>query len=403
MHQWRQWAARDISLAVFFVVTSCVAIGLSLWRQTPRQPHMDKRMQLCRPGAWGHLRYVDLLVEPSAETVNVTAIPTNATSWYVEALSPLVLKQRLLGCGLSEELAVALQKNASPATNGTGFFLKPTDAFVIGLAPSDRANLYGLLAGHTQNVAHAVPFRFDLNTQTDWFEGTQLGPDVETLLRKLVYREGNMHLFSDLPLVLSQYPDHALYARLFRALSREATLKVELHVAPDERAKDLAHYWGWPDRERAVIARIKTAQGLAPHTVPLEALLPPFVSERLNHYPSADDPGFSSCHYTAMNFFSQQPDQRFTNLTAVAKTLQQEYLEVPNREYQLGDIILILKKGEGIVHSCNYLAADLVFTKNGGSLVRPWRVARLDDLVAFFSYPKPVTVRVMRRRDLLKY
>jgi hypothetical protein len=404
MRLWRQRGVPDIWLATIFLLVCGVGAGVALWKLAPRQLRVDKLQPSCAPGPWGLLCYKDIVIEPPEGSIHVTALPTNATSWYLEALSPLVLKQRLLGCGLSEELAVTLQKSAVPATNSSGFLLMPPDDFVMCLAPIDRANLYGLLAVHTQNVAHTVPFRFELNTQKDWFDSLQLAPEIEALLRRLVYREGNMYLFSDLPLVLRRHPDRALYARLFRALSREVTMDVELHVTPSESAKDLAHYWGWPDREAEVATRIKTAQGVGPpHTVPLKDLLPAFPRERLNLYPSADDPSFSGCHYTTLNFFSQQPDLRFTSLTEVSLTLQRDYLEVPGKEYQLGDVILFMKKGEGVIHSCNYLAANLVFTKNGGSLIRPWRVARLDDLVGFYSYPKPVTLRVMRRRDLLKY
>jgi hypothetical protein len=401
---WQHHHGRQGPWLVLAVALLCsAAVGALLWKLMPRPPRADPLFRSCLSGAWGSLRYQEKLIEPPDRSVNVIALPTNAISWYLDALSLQVLKQRLRGCGLAEELAVALQKTAMPAPDGAGYLLKPADEFVIGLRAGDRSLLYGLLATHTQNVAHTVPFRFELNTQKDWFEGTHLTPEVESLLRKLVYREGNMHLFSDLPLVLRHHPDQSLYARLFRALSREVTLTVELCVTPEENVRELAHYWGWPDREAAVAERLQAAQSKPGRQVaPLEDLLPPFARQRLHQYPAAGDPGFSSCHYTAMNFFSTQPDLRFTNLTEVSQSLLRDYLEVPRREYQLGDVILFDKKGVGIVHSCNYLAADLVFTKDGGSLIRPWRVARLGDLVDFYSYPKPVTLRFMRRRDLLK-
>jgi hypothetical protein len=195
-----------------------------------------------------------------------------------------------------------------------------------------------------------------------------------------------------------------VYASLFRALSREATVLACLRVGPDDRLKGLANYWGWPDREESVFTLLKTAQlASGGADVPLALLLPPFVRDRLGQYPTSADPEFSSCHYTCLNFFSTQPDLRFTNLAEVARSLRQDYLEVTDPAYQLGDIILFEKKGEGVVHTCNYIADKLVFTKNGGSLVRPWLLAQLDDLVGFYSYPKPVTLKVLRRRDLLKH
>ena len=358
----------------------------------------------CVSGPWGHVRYLDSISEAPESCLKVASLPTNATSWFVDVLSPLALKQKLRGCNLSEEQLAVLQHCAAPATNGPGFCLQPPDTFIIGLAPRERASLYSLLACYTQNVAHAVPFRFDLETQQDWFEGARLEAGVETLVRQLVYCQGNLRLFSDLPLVMRRYPDPAVYANLFRALSREATVLAGLRIGPDDPLKELAYYWGWPDREEPVLTLLKTAQRAGPGAdVPLALLLPPFVRDRLGQYPSSADPEFSGCHYTCMNFFSAQPDLRFTNLAEVARALQQDYLEVADPEYQLGDVILFEKKGEGVVHACNYIADRLVFTKNGGSLVRPWLLARLDDLVNFYSYPKPVTLKVMRRRDLIKH
>jgi len=358
----------------------------------------------CVSGPWGHVRYLDSIIEAPAAYIKVASVPTGATSWFIDGLSPLALKQKLRACNLSEEQQAVLQNYAAPAPNGGGFMLQPPDDFIIGLAPRDRASLYSLLACSTQNIAQVVPFRFDLETKKDWFEGAHLDPGVEALVRQLVYRQNNMQLFSDLPLVLRRYPDPAVYASLFRALSREATVLAYLRIGPDDRLNDLAYYWGWPDRVEAVLTLLQTAQFAGRATdVSLALLLPPFVRDHLGQYPCAADPEFTSGHFTCMNFFSAQPDLRFTNLAEVARSLKQDYLEVTDPEYQLGDVILLEKKGEGVVHTCNYIADDLVFTKNGGSLVRPWLLVRLEDLVSFYSYPKPVTVRVLRRRDLIKH
>ena len=371
---------------------------------TRRALQSGDRAHPCISGPWGHVRYLDSIIEAPAGYLKVASLPTNATSWFVDVLSPLALKQKLRGCNLPEEQLAVLQQCAAPAPQGAGYLLHPPDDFVIGLAPRDRASLYSLLACYTQNVAQVVPFRFDLAADKDWFEGAQLGAGVETLVRQLVYRQNNMGLFSDLSLVMRRHADPAVYASLYRALSREATVLACLRIGPDDRLQDLASYWGWPDREESVLTLLKTAQLASKATdVPLALLLPPFVRDRLGQYPTSADPDFSSCHFTCLNFFSTQPDLRFTNLAEVVRSLQQDYLEVTDVEYQLGDVVLLERKGEGVVHTCNYIADRLVFTKNGGSLVRPWMLARLDDLVSFYSYPKQVTLKFMRRRDLIRH
>ena len=355
-------------------------------------------------GPWGHLRYVDTLIEAPESTIRVASVPTNGTLWFLDVLSPLAIKHKLRNCNLTEAQIATLQQCATPATSGAGYLIQPPDDFVLNLTAPDRASLYGLLACYTQNIAHTTPFRFDFNSSKDWFEGAHLEPGVETLVRQLVYRQNNMRFFSDLPLVMRRYPDPTIYSTLFRALSREATVLAYVRLRPDDNLKELAYYWGWPDRQESVLTLLKSAQRAGPNTdVPVALLLPPFARDRLGQYPSTADPEFTSCHYTCMNFFSAQPDPRFANLAEVARALRQDYLEVTDSERQLGDIILFERKSEGIIHTCNYVADNLVFTKNGGSLVRPWLLARLDDLVNFYSYPNPVTLKVMRRRDLIKH
>jgi hypothetical protein len=51
------------------------------------------------------------------------------------------------------------------------------------------------------------------------------------------------------------------------------------------------------------------------------------------------------------------------------------------------------------VHSCVYLAADLVFTKNGQAPTVPWTLSTLADLLAFYPAHPPLDVRIFRRNQ----
>ena len=110
----------------------------------------------------------------------------------------------------------------------------------------------------------------------------------------------------------------------------------------------------------------------------------------------------TTCHYSALNFLNDPPDLRFTNLTEVVRSWHEDFVEVTD-DFRLGDVVLLLKKGGDVVHSCNYVADRIVFSKNGGSLAQPWVLTHLDNLVRFYSYPDPVSLKVMRRRDHIWY
>jgi len=207
-------------------------------------------------------------------------------------------------------------------------------------------------------------------------------------------------MFSDLDFVLERYPSVAVYSNLFCTMSRESTLVARVRVLPGDDVDALAHYWGYPHREDEVRTLMKTLQGTdACRDVPVSMLLPGFARDRIYRYWHEGDPAFADCHYTAMNFLNEKADGRFTNTTEVAKVMMNDYVEVM-QDFRLGDLILLMKNEKGVVHSCNYVADGIVFTRNGGSVEEPWLLTKLDSLVDYYSYPDPVHVKILRRRDL---
>ena len=355
------------------------------------------------PGPWGEVHYIDSFIEMPESLVKATTVPNEPTRWFVEAVSPLNLKLALQACELPTQQITRLLDTAVPLDNGAGYVLQPPDELVLGLGADERARLYYWLASFPQNMAYAGPYRFDASTPKDWLEDSCLPPDVIDLVRPLIYRHGELWLFSDLNLVLRHYPDPKIYARMFRVLSRVAILLAHVRVRPDDKAGALANYWGWPDRVDAVRVRIKAFQATGSiQNVPMGLLLPYFARDRLYRFQNKEDPETATCHYSAMNFFNDAPDLRFTNTIEIIRSLKEDYVEV-REAFQLGDIVQFMQNGSNVVHSCNYVADNIVFTKNGGMMVQPWVLTKLDDLAAFYSYPKPITVRVMRRKDCLKH
>ena len=385
-------------LCVLFLVLGATGGWLAAQRLI-----LSDATQRCAAGPWGELHYLDSFIEAPKSLINATSVPHERTLWFVAAVSPLNLKLTLRSCELNELQVSNLLATAVTDGKGDGYILQPSDEFVIDLKSDERSKLYGFLASFTQNVMYAEPYRFEANTSREWLENSHLEPKVVDLVQKLIYREGGLWLFSDLNLVLRHYPDPQIYAKLFRVLSREATLLAYVQVRSDDNADDLAQYWGWPDRVDAVRIRIKASQATrSTQNVSLAMLLPYFARDRLLRYHNKEDPEFASCHYSAMNFFNDPPDLRFTNATEIVRSLQLDYVEV-KEDLQLGDIVQLLQKDGTVVHSCNYVADRLVFSKNGGSLVQPWVLTKLDDLVEFYSYPKSVKLRFMRRHDLIKH
>ena len=121
-------------------------------------------------------------------------------------------------------------------------------------------------------------------------------------------------------------------------------------------------------------------------------LLPPVARELLNVYHLASAEGAAaSCYWTALNFPSEQPESRLlvnprTTGDQEAETWRrlQEFTPL-EKASELGDIIAYRRKSDGrILHVCSYVAADIVFTKNGFGYSAPWCLMRLPDVDALY-------------------
>jgi hypothetical protein len=61
-------------------------------------------------------------------------------------------------------------------------------------------------------------------------------------------------------------------------------------------------------------------------------------------------------------------------------------------------VVFILDGASGnAIHSCVYLADDLVFTKNGRSPTQPWVVMKVDDVVTYYGMFYSTQVACYRR------
>ena len=110
----------------------------------------------------------------------------------------------------------------------------------------------------------------------------------------------------------------------------------------------------------------------------------------LNTFPETVARERTNCYWTSFNFFARQPDNRFLSSALAGPNGQQLILEELRRAYhpvdppyQFGDIVCYMDTrpdGYGIIHMMNYIADDVVLTKNGLSALAPTVFMRLSDV-----------------------
>ena len=49
----------------------------------------------------------------------------------------------------------------------------------------------------------------------------------------------------------------------------------------------------------------------------------------------------------------------------------------------------LTKPGGEIVHSCVFIADEIAYTKNGASVLAPWALMTLSDVIEFYSWDLP--------------
>jgi hypothetical protein len=350
--------------------------------------------------ACGELIVRDIEVERPEEYLASEVGVNQPGQWVFEEPSVEKVRSLMLACGLTEQQAgrALAPERVTSAANRT--VIKPDEELLLSLSREARAKLYAALGRWPANHYMEFPFCFRGQTIDTLFENSNLDDTVINKLKKLLYPRNNAECFSDLEVVLRGLPSDRERLWLLKALSRQRALLVRVRVRPTTDIDKVLGYW-----DRGV--QIKDARPLLESlhrlpeggTISLMYLLPRFARERLYTFPMPPKPGDPAmdCHWSTMNFFSEQPDNRFSNPAYTVDFLKANYYKIAKAN-AYGDVLFVLNKDGNAIHSAVYLADDIVFTKNGNNYEQPWMLVRIKDLLATYS-SDPVQVAAYRRNN----
>ncbi len=355
------------------------------------------------PGPWGRIRSTRILIEPPADFIPTYFSTPQPLRWTFPGFTPAQLDSLWDQARLSSEQRAALSGPAHCAVEPAGIVVAPPASLVLGLSPEARAIIYAVLARFPQNIPQREPFRSRVEMVDEWLDGEAIPPAVVALTRRLLYRRETNFLLSDHDLVLPHFNSSSDRVAYIKTLARKSALLAELVIprASAAEIEPISRYWSHGRRTKD-IGPILESLAQRPHggTLDLVHLLPPFARNLLYTYPvstGADSDNSRDCHWTSFNFFNPRPDERFLDVSHVLRVLAQDYY-LASGSPMMGDLLLFIDEhGQGI-HSCVYIADNIVFTKNGASFSIPWLLANLENVVAFYSLNGPVEVRRYRLR-----
>lgn len=355
-------------------------------------------------GPWGDLVYTRVAIEPPDTLLVVPDVRGEPQiAWFFGETAPNELARWWTSIPLRPVEAAALSDVTRWEITSEGIWIRPSPALVLGLSLEARSLIYAQLSRFPQNGPQHTPFRFRAESSAEWLRDSGLSAETLALVEPLIYRRGPTLLFSDTGLVLRKIPLQAERARLIKALARRTTLMVHLRIHPDTDIDALEAYWGRGQRSRDIGPLLRSVQRRdRTTTVDLIHLLPRTPRQLLHTYPLPDPAGqfaFLDCHWTSLNFFTLQPAQRELDGREVAVAIDRDYYLVTGKP-AFGDIIMFARRDNSVIHSCIYLADDLVFTKNGGQAVSPWILMTLSDVLAFYPSEEPIELQHYRSKAL---
>jgi hypothetical protein len=217
-------------------------------------------------------------------------------------------------------------------------------------------------------------------------------------------------LFSGLSALLSQLHSYEEKLAFVKAITRQRTMILRLRLAPDSNIDALSDYWGkgcWNTDIRTILQSLSTFPGGTWNNILM--VFPPLPTAQIYMYPNIADnplegpPVNRDCHWTSFNFFRDVADPNFGKPDYIRQELKTSYYPAPG-DPRYGDIVLFAKPNGDIIHSAVYIADDICFTKNGNTVIYPWMLSTISDLLKQYSFQagegQQLTISYFRNKRL---
>lgn len=356
----------------------------------------------CKKGPWGKLVFHEAYLEASEELLSYYPLPSTTTCWTVNEAS-------------LDAFTLALSKTNIPATSvklmlSPGHAVRmdgkicvfPSADLVVALTADDRAQLYSFLGQFPENEFIVNPVFFGRGGVDKWLNGTELTPKIQGLVKKLVWQRGHALVMSDIEVLLGGAVSNKEAQEIFRTCTRTRTLMLQLVLEDTTNLNDLGTYWVKGHSKKRIIPFLESMRASGqgrPIYCDIIHLFSAFMRQLLYTYPDlslAKNGRFPDCHWTSLNFFNFAPREYYLNTKLAADVVLQDYnpVEAP---YEFGDVLMFIRDG-GAVHSCVYIADDIVFTKNGENIVNPWMLSRLEEVQDVYQFESQVKIQGFRKK-----
>ncbi len=348
---------------------------------------------------FGELEYEPIVLEPDNFYV-YAGKARRPERWCFIGFSREHLEQVFNQSDLSSaQRGLLLNTNCwEPLTNG--YALPVSDALVLGLSHAACQRLFPLLGRDPANYYESTPFRFPLNSFDECFGQSGIAPEKLEMVRRLTYTNWGQLCFCATEHFRASFTTNE-FESLLKVLYRAPTFILRLRVTPQSNIDALLSYWAPGERARELRPLFESLERKPDGgVINISRLLPGFARLRLYTYPDPlrdSNTDSEDCFYSALNFFNDGPNARLLDDSATSKALRQDFY-VTDDGWTFGDLLLLTDSSGTGIHCCVYLADQVVFTKNGGTYLQPWKLMKIPDLLTSYTFDKAPNVIHLRRK-----
>ncbi len=361
--------------SLFFALVGALCLGASaLFSVEP--------VWVAKPGPWGDLQVRAVYLEPPENILAVVAKPSSVTRWTFEQTTEKGVRAIMEKAGVPSALVDRIMGPTQVVASGNNVVVLPKVEDLVAMGEAARSALYVELAKSESNEYQRDPVFIHGGDIDDWLAEAEITQPQQELLRKLLWRRGSALVFSDIQALLSLAKNSEEVSAVFRTITRVRSLLVELKLPLRDGRATFIDYWsaGSLNVERSPFL-VAITRRRAPQMIDITQFLPTLARRRVYTFPTAAmglKGRLPDCHWTSLNFFEEEPDDRYLDSAKASEHLLADYVAI-DPPFKFGDVLCFLDNGEGL-HTCVQVADDIVLTKNGEGILAPWTLMSLKDV-----------------------
>jgi hypothetical protein len=383
------------------VIVAAALLGDSAVAQNarPTKQEVVGKLYQCKPGPWGDLQYYHAYVEMPDGIVELIARPEAQPKWIFPGGTEAKLRALFDTAGLPDPLQEYLLDPEHRQLGDNVLTVFPPAPDLISMTREQRTVIYRELARSELNVYHANPM-FIANGDPDaWFARSKMRPELLEAVKKMTYLRGEVLCFSDLSVLLGMVKSASEAHDVLKAMSRTSTLMLRLKVRARSDLSQMVHYWSANNRNKDAERILHlSAQTEGIEQLDCIHLLPSLPRRCLHEYFSGQLSIFGklpNCHWTSLNVFNFTPLDYHLDPRLVALHLNVDYTRVAP-PYSFGDVLTFMTPSGDLLHSCVYIADDIVYTRNGQNMGTPWVLNKLEYVRRLYSNQEHSSVQGFR-------